>query len=280
MVHLPLHLTLLPARPRRARHRLHQMVGAHLQKAMVVGPLLAHEHRAHRRLHVVVDAPPAGPAEEAEGALVRLEHHLLALARKDLNQLHPAVAEPHVRGLHTGRRTRKTRVLVAPVKLVGLAGIEAQRHIGLRRRQQTATATPGLGIATHRVVAALIARLAKSLINPQQRQPITARLRLVGLKLALKLLDPGPQLRHRLDRAHVGVRARIAPNHLAYRVPGNPQITGELLDRNALHLMVPADPRNRLHSQHLPPHLVRPTTRRVHGHPFKGGSILDADHPQ
>ena len=62
---------------------------------------------------------------------MRLKDHLLALARKDLDQTHAAVAEPHLRGLHPGRRTRQTRVLVAPVELVGLARVEAQRHIGL-----------------------------------------------------------------------------------------------------------------------------------------------------
>ena len=135
VTHLPLDLALLPARTRSARHRLHQMVGAQLQKAPVVGALLANEDHAHRRLHVVVDAPPADPAEEVEGPFVRLEHHLLALAREDLNQLHAAVAEPHVRRLHLGRHTRQARVLVAPVELVGLAGIEAQRHKTLRWRQ-------------------------------------------------------------------------------------------------------------------------------------------------
>ena len=66
---------------------------------------------------------------------MRLEDHLLAFAREDLDQLHPAVAEPHVRRLHPRRRTRQARVLVAPVELVGLARIEAQRHVGLRGRQ-------------------------------------------------------------------------------------------------------------------------------------------------
>ena len=36
------------------------MVRTHLLEAAVVVPLLAHEHHAHRRLHVVVDAAPAG----------------------------------------------------------------------------------------------------------------------------------------------------------------------------------------------------------------------------
>ena len=165
----------------------------------------------------------------------------------------PVVAEPHVRGLHTGRRTRKTRVLVAPVELVGLARVEAQRHVGLRRRQQAPPAPPGSRVAANRVVAALVTLGRKVLVDPQQRQPIPARRPLVGLQTALQLVHPRPKLRQRLDRALIGVRGRIAPNHLADRVLRNPQITGELLDRNALHKMIPTDPRNRLHNQHLPP---------------------------
>ena len=257
VTHLPLDLPLLPARTRSARHRLHQMVGAQLQKAPVVGALLADEDHAHRRLHVVVDAPPADPAEEVEGPFVRLEHHLLALAREDLNQLHAAVAEPHVRRLHLGRHTRQARVLVAPVELVGLAGIEAQRHKTLRRRQQPPPPTPGPGVAAHCVVAAAIAQSRKVFMNPQQRQPIPARLLLVGLQLALELIHPRSKLRHRLDLALVAVRGLIAPHHLAHRVLRNPQIPGDLLDRNAPHQMIPTDPCDRFHYQHLP-HLVCP----------------------
>ena len=180
------------------------------------------------------------------------EHHLLALAGKDLDQIHPAVAQPHVCRFHLGRGAQQTRVLVAPVELVGLTRIEDQRHIGLRRQQQAPPASPRLGVAAHRVIAALVAQLAKVLMDLQQGQAILAILLLVGLQLALELVHPQPKLRHRLDLALVAVRGRIAPNHLAYRVLGNPQIPGELLDRNALHQMIPTDPRNRLHYQHLP----------------------------
>ena len=92
VAHLLLHLPLLPTGAWRARHRLDQMVRAHLLEAPVVIPLLADKDRGHRRLHVVVDAPPARPAEEAEGALVRLKDHLLTLAREDLDQTHRDVA--------------------------------------------------------------------------------------------------------------------------------------------------------------------------------------------
>ena len=65
---------------------------------------------------------------------VCLEHHLLALARIDLDHRHPAMAEPHMRGLDLGRHASQHHVLMAPVELASLARVEAQRHIGLCRR--------------------------------------------------------------------------------------------------------------------------------------------------
>ncbi len=97
-------------------------------------------------------------------------------------------------------------------------------------------------------------------MKPQQRKAVPARLLLVGLKPALQLLHPRPKLRHRLDLALVAERGLITPNHLAHRVLRNPQIPGDLLDRNTPHQMIPTDPRNRLHNQHLP-HLVCPNNK-------------------
>ncbi len=183
-----------------------------------------------------------------------------------------------MRRLHLGRHTRQARVLVAPVELVGLAGIEAQRHKTLRRRQQPPPPTPGPGVAAHCVVAAAIAQSRKVFMNPQQRQPIPARPLLVGLQLALELIHPRPKLRHRLDLALVAVRGLIAPHHLAHRVLRNPQIPGDLLDRNAPHQMIPTYPCDRLHNQHLPrPRLSK--QRGVLKITKPGGSILDADYP-
>ena len=238
------------------------MVRAHLLEAPVVGPLLADEDRVHRRLHVVVDAPPADPAEELERPVVRLEHHLLALAREQLNQQHPAVAQPHVRRLHLGRDARQDRVFVAPVELVGLARIEDQRHIGLRRWQRLAPTPPVPGVAAHRVVAALIAQRRQLFVKPHVGQPVPALLLLVRLQAPLQLSDPRTQIRPRLNRAVVAERRLVAPHRLADRVPRNLQIPDQLPDRRALAQMFPTDPCNRLHNQHLP-HLVRPKTRRV-----------------
>ena len=48
----------------------------------------------------VVDAPRAGPAEEGERLVVRVEHHLLGLPRRGPHIWHPAVAQSDVGDLH------------------------------------------------------------------------------------------------------------------------------------------------------------------------------------
>ena len=124
-----------------------------------------------------------------------LEDHLLAFAREDLDQLHPAVAEPHVRSLHTGRRPRQTRVLVAPVDLVGLG----QGRSSAARRPATAStdgaAGARLGVAAH-------PRRSRP-CSPEPQGPHGSRSRdsrsrrgffSLASKLALKLLYPRPQL--------------------------------------------------------------------------------------
>ena len=90
---LILDLPLLPARRRRAGHGLNQMVRAHLQEAAIILPILADEDRLYRRLHIVVDATRAGALEKAEGALMRVENHLLRLTRIGSGDKHPAVTE-------------------------------------------------------------------------------------------------------------------------------------------------------------------------------------------
>src|SRR5262249_59649353 len=88
---LVLDLPLLPARRRGAGDGLDQVMAAQAQKAAVELAVLAKEHGLDRRLHVVVDAAGAGPSEEGEGADVRVEHHLLALARIGAHERQPAV---------------------------------------------------------------------------------------------------------------------------------------------------------------------------------------------
>jgi len=99
---------------------------AHLQEATIILAVLADEDRLDRGLHIVVDAARAGALEERERAFVRVEHHLLRLARIGPHERHPAMAQPHVRDLHRHRHRHAVQQndLVTPVELVGLAGGE------------------------------------------------------------------------------------------------------------------------------------------------------------
>ena len=134
---------------------------AHLQETPIVLSVLADEHRIDSRFHIVINPARAGALEEREGALVRVEHHLLALARIGANEHHPAMAEPHMRDLQGGRHAVDQRDLVGPVELVGLARRKAQRDIGVSRRA-CALLPPGDRIPPDRRVAASVAKSAGS----------------------------------------------------------------------------------------------------------------------
>jgi hypothetical protein len=227
---LVLDLALLPARGGRAGDRLDEVVSAHLLEATVVGAVTADEDRVHGRLHVVVDAPRTGPAEEREGPVVRVEDHLLALAGIGPHEQHPAVAEPDMRDLHRRGHPVDQDDLMAPVELVGLARIEAQRHVGGSRRLAFRP-RPRRGVAPDRVVAALVAERLKLLEDPDHRQPIALRLAGVLRQHPIELILPRPDLRLRLDAALVGELRRAGPDDPAHRVPRHAQFTADLLDR-------------------------------------------------
>lgn len=175
---LVLDLPLFPTGGRRARHRLDEIMTAHLQETAVELAILANKHRLHRRLHVVVDAARAGSLEKGKRPIVGVEHHLLRLARIGAHEQHPAVAEADVRHLHRHRRAAQHDDLVAPIKLVRFARRKAQRHIGFRHRRPALPA-PGLGVAPHRVVAPLIAKPAQVLEHANQRQPFPRHFQLI-----------------------------------------------------------------------------------------------------
>lgn len=104
----------------------------------------------------VVDPSGAGAFVEGEGPVMRVEHHLLGLARIRPHERHPAVAEPHVGDLDRYGDAVDQHDLVAPVELVGLTRIEAQRH-ERRRCPGASLAPPGRGVAPDGVVAAFVA---------------------------------------------------------------------------------------------------------------------------
>ena len=124
---LVLDLALLPARRRRARDGLDQVMRAHRQKTAVEAAFLADKNRFDRRRHIVVNATPAHPAKKAESVVVRVKHHLLGLARVGADQEHSAVTEPDMRHLDNRRHAAEHHDFVRPVELIGLARHEPQR---------------------------------------------------------------------------------------------------------------------------------------------------------
>jgi hypothetical protein len=165
--------------------------------------------------------------------------------------------------------------LVAPVGLIGLARLEAQRHEGRRRRRRRALAPPPRRrVAPHRVVPALVAERAKLLVHPHQRQPVPRRPRRIGRQQTVELVAPGPDLRLRLNLALVVERRRLGPQDLAHRVARNVQVPADLLDRPAPHEELAANPRNRVHALHPPPAHPPTWTGSVRATTGEGGSIL------
>src|SRR5271157_57965 len=249
---LVLDLTLLPARCRRAGDRIDKVMTAHLQEAAIVEAILADEDRLHCGLHVVVDAASAGSLEQGEGAVVRIEHHLLRLARIGAHEQHATVAEPDVGNFYDHRRAAQQDDFVAPVELVGFAGSEAQWDVGCCRRLPVLLG-PSSGIAAHGIVAAVIAAPAQFLENPDQRQLLAGSLGRVPCQQFVEIRRPPPQLRPGLDRALVLECGLARAKHLADRIPGHLQVPRDLPDRLALDEMLAPNPANRLHRQHASP---------------------------
>jgi hypothetical protein len=97
--------------------------------------------------------------------------------------------------------------LVAPVELVSLAGIEAQRHVG-RRQGFALRPRPRNRIAPHGIVAALVTERPKLLEDPDMCQSLTLRLARVIRQHPVKLIPPWPDPRLRLDAALIGELCR------------------------------------------------------------------------
>jgi hypothetical protein len=221
-----------PAGRRRAGDGLDKVMAAHLQEAAVVMPFLTGEDRLHRRLHVVVDAPCAGALEEGEGPVMRVKHHLLALAHVGPGEHHPAVAQPDMRHLHRHRDARDHHDLMAPVELVSLARCIIERHIGFRCHRAPGL-RPALRKPAHGIIAALVSEPAQLLEDPDQRQPFPRRLVRVGRKELFKLPLPRPDPRHRLPLTFVAEVRLVRPQDLAHCVPRYVQVPHNLLHRPA-----------------------------------------------
>ena len=73
---LVLDLSLLPARGGGAGDRIDQVMSAHLLEPAIIGAVATDKDRIHRRLHVVVNPPSTGSAEEGKSFIVGVKDHL------------------------------------------------------------------------------------------------------------------------------------------------------------------------------------------------------------
>ena len=151
--------------------------------------------------------------------------------------------------LHDHRHAAQQDDLVAPVKLEGFPRSKTQRDIGCGCRL-SALLGPPPGVATHSIIAAVIASIAQFLEQADQRELLTSRLGGIAGQQGIELGCPSSELRSGLDFSFVLERGLARPQHLADRVPGHLQVPGDLLDRLALDEVLAPYPRNRLHDQH------------------------------
>ena len=156
-----------------------------------------------------------------------VEDPLLGLPRIGSHEHHPAMAKPNMRHLHRDGRAAQQHDLVVPVELIGLARREAQRHIGLRHRRSLIL-PPGAGVATNRIITAVVALAAQRLENPDQSQTFSWRFACVSREKHLQIAAPGTDLGLRLRLPPVTklrhLRPDDLPDHLAQQVQ-LPQIT-------------------------------------------------------
>ena len=181
-----------------------------------------------------------------------------------------------MRGLHHHREAVYHNGLMAPVELVGFAGREAQRNIGWRG-SSPAHFPPALGVAPHRIVAAIESKIAQRLEKANQRQPLPPRLNLVRGQKLIKLLSPGAKLRHRLNAAFVAELRRLGADRSAHRCPRPLQLPANRLDRLLLYKKRPADFCDRIHGQH--PKRSPQFSPEALWTQASVGSRLHADHP-
>ena len=113
-----------------------------------------------------------------------------------------------------------------------------------RRRDLGLGGYPAIGLAEARALA-----LANEALVTPGRDPLAERHR-ANLPMLREIVSPSSGIGWNL-RSYV---CEVASPRATLRIVffETPKITGELLDRNALHLMIPTNPRNRLHNQHLP----------------------------
>ena len=147
------------------------MVGQH-HEAAVEQPLLAGEDRLYNCLEVVIHHALRHAAEEGEGAVVRVEHHLLGLSRVGHDEHLAAERQPEMRNLDGLHDASELDMFVAPVELADLTGSKRQRNVGLRQGRAGFGGLPPLHEPLHAVVGTAIPLGLQSLEQPPRGAPL------------------------------------------------------------------------------------------------------------
>ena len=182
---------------------------------------------------------------------MRVEHHLLRLARIRSDIDRPRCAKPHMGDLHAHRLARDLHVFMAPVELVRLALPEQQRdkccHAGAG--VFAPRLGPARGVAPDRIVRSLEAFAQQQIMDARHPQPIATR---AGFVLGQQRIEPlleRPDPRQRLNRTMIVERAFRRPDRLPDYLARQSKITRDLLDRLTPGELAP-NTNDRLHHQH------------------------------
>ncbi len=106
---------------------------------------------------------------------MRIEQHLVTLARIRHQPERPARAQLHVRDLQPVVDASHRQTFFAPVELEGLAQLERQRHEGVRQDGLAGSLSPGSREVSHAAVAAGVARGLDLYIQRPRRAPLLPR---------------------------------------------------------------------------------------------------------
>ncbi len=98
------------------------------QEAPLEFTFFASEDSLHDGLEIVIDEVCRNAAEEGEGAIVRLQYHLLRLSQIGDDENLPTVGQSEMRDLDGLQHATQFDLLVAPVELAGIASDKQQRH--------------------------------------------------------------------------------------------------------------------------------------------------------
>jgi len=197
-----------------------QGVRAHHGEARVDGAALALQDLVDGRAHVVVDAAPCNTVECCEAARVRIEQHLVTLARVRHEPERTARAQLHVRHLQPPVDATDHEPLFAPVELERFAEFEGEWHEGLAAGCATLLDPPVADDVCEPGVTAFVAGLTDLLEQRLGGSSLLLRSARVDQQRLHDLLDERRQLDGRLlaqasTRLLDSVGAQILPHRVA-----------------------------------------------------------------